>query len=122
MKIVCVGAGRMGRGIGLAFALAGREVTLVDLKTRPDFGKLKTEAMAEMEASLAMLAELGAIPGGSRAWRRISVVQDPDALRDADLIFEAVPETLEAKRDAFARICGWHPTRQFWPRPPRPSW
>jgi len=104
MKIACVGAGRMGRGIALAFALAGREVTLVDLKARPDFDKLKSEAMQEMEASLAMLVELGAIPRVDLSG--ISVVQDPEALRDADLIFEAVPETLEAKRDAFARICG----------------
>jgi 3-hydroxybutyryl-CoA dehydrogenase len=59
--------------------------------------------MQEMEASLAMLVELGAIPRVDLSG--ISVVQDPDALRDADLIFEAVPETLEAKRDAFARIC-----------------
>ena len=103
MKIACVGAGRMGRGIALAFALAGREVTLVDLKARPDFGKLKSEAMEEMEASLAMLDELGALPQSGVA--RISVVQEVDALGNADLIFEAVPETLEAKRDAFSRIC-----------------
>ena len=103
MKIACVGAGRMGRGIALAFALAGREVTLVDLKARPDFGKLKSEAMEEIEASLAMLDELGALPQSGVA--RISVVQEVDALRNADLIFEAVPETLEAKRDAFSRIC-----------------
>jgi len=103
MKIACVGAGRMGRGIALAFALAGREVTLVDLKARPDFDRLKAEAMQEMEASLAMLVELGAIPRVDVSG--ISVVQDPNELRDADLIFEAVPETLEAKRDAFARIC-----------------
>jgi 3-hydroxybutyryl-CoA dehydrogenase len=104
MKIACVGAGRMGRGIALAFTLAGREVTLIDLKPRPDFDRLKAEAMEEMEASLAMLVELGAIPRVDLS--RIKVVQEPDALRDADLIFEAVPETLEAKRDAFAHICG----------------
>jgi len=103
MKIACVGAGRMGRGIALAFALAGREVTLVDLKPRSDFERLETEALQEIESSLAMLAELGALP--SRV-ARINVVQAADALRDAELIFEAVPETLEAKREAFARICG----------------
>lgn len=104
MKIACVGAGRMGRGIGLAFALAGREVTLVDFKPRSDFDRLKKEALEEMEASLAMLDELGALPKSGVG--RIHVVQEVDALRNADLIFEAVPETLEAKRDAFARICG----------------
>ncbi|HEX6154471.1 MAG TPA: 3-hydroxybutyryl-CoA dehydrogenase [Burkholderiales bacterium] len=104
MKITCVGAGRMGRGIALAFTLAGREVTLVDLKPRADFERLKAEAMQEMEASLAMLVELGAIPRVDMSG--IRVVQGGEALRDADLIFEAVPETLEAKREAFAHICG----------------
>jgi 3-hydroxybutyryl-CoA dehydrogenase len=104
MKIACVGAGRMGRGIALAFNLAGRGVTLVDLKPRADFERLKAEAMQEMEASLAMLVELGAIPRVDLSGIRI--VQGGEALRDADLIFEAVPETLEAKREAFAHICG----------------
>jgi 3-hydroxybutyryl-CoA dehydrogenase len=109
MKIACVGAGRMGRGIALAFTLAGREVTLVDLKPRSDFEKLKREAMEEMEESLAMLVELGAIPKADLS--RIRVVQEVDALRDAELIFEAVPETLEAKREAFARICALAPEK-----------
>jgi 3-hydroxybutyryl-CoA dehydrogenase len=104
MKIACVGAGRMGRGIALAFTLAGREVTLVDLKPRADFERLKAEAMQEMEASLAMLVELGAIPRVDGSGIRL--VQGGEALRDADLIFEAVPETLQAKREAFAHICG----------------
>ena len=104
MKIACVGAGRMGRGIALAFTLAGRGVTLVDLKPRADFARLRDEAMQEMEASLAMLVELGAIPRVDVSGIRI--VQGAEALREADLIFEAVPETLEAKREAFARICG----------------
>jgi 3-hydroxybutyryl-CoA dehydrogenase len=94
----------MGRGIALAFALAGREVTLFDFKPRSDFDQLRKEALEEMAASLAMLGELGALPESGVG--RIDVVQEADALRNADLIFEAVPETLEAKRDAFARICG----------------
>jgi len=103
MKIACVGAGRMGRGIALAFTLAGREITLVDLKPRTDFEKLKADAMQEMEQSLAMLVELGAIAKADLS--RVSVVQDAGVLKDSDVVFEAVPETLEAKRQAFARIC-----------------
>ncbi len=103
MNIACVGAGRMGRGIALAFTLAGREVTLVDLKPRSNFAQLRDEAMQEMEASLAMLVELGAIPRVDMSGIRI--LQGGEALREAELIFEAVPETLEAKREAFARIC-----------------
>jgi 3-hydroxybutyryl-CoA dehydrogenase len=103
MKIACVGAGRMGRGIALAFTLAGREITLVDLKPRTDFERLKADAMQEMEQSLAMLVELGAIATADLS--RVSVVRDAGVLKDSDVVFEAVPETLEAKREAFARIC-----------------
>jgi 3-hydroxybutyryl-CoA dehydrogenase len=42
-----------------------------------------------------------------RIMSRISLVPHTEAklLNGAEIIFEAVPETLEAKRDAFARIC-----------------
>ncbi len=110
MKLAAVGAGRMGRGIALAFALAGYELTLVDLRRRsaPEWAKLESEATAEMGASLDMLADLGALSDPGTAMARIRVAPEADAarvLRDCDAVFEAVPETLEAKRDAFARIC-----------------
>jgi 3-hydroxybutyryl-CoA dehydrogenase len=109
MKIAAVGAGRMGRGIALAFAYAGHDVALVDLKVRNDWDRLRADAMAEMQASLAMLAELGAMSADAvqRIMTRISLVPHTEArlLNSAEIVFEAVPETLEAKRDAFARIC-----------------
>ena len=109
MKIAAVGAGRMGRGIALAFAYAGHEVALVDLKVRDNWDQLRDDAMAEMQASLAMLAELGAMPADAieRVMGRIKPYPQTEArvLSQAEIIFEAVPETIEAKRDAFARIC-----------------
>lgn len=110
MKLAAVGAGRMGRGIALAFALAGRDFTLVDLRRRPaaDWARLEAEAMAEMRQSLDLLVELGAIADAGAAMARVRVAPEAaaaDVLRDCDVLFEAVPETLEAKRDAFARIC-----------------
>ena len=40
-NIVCLGAGRMGRGIAVAFAYAGHQVTPIDVKARnaADFAK-----------------------------------------------------------------------------------
>jgi 3-hydroxybutyryl-CoA dehydrogenase len=63
-----------------------------------------------MKTSLAALAELGAMPSDAvaRVLARIRLVREPDApnaLRNADVIFEAVTETLEAKHEAFARTC-----------------
>jgi 3-hydroxybutyryl-CoA dehydrogenase len=110
--IATVGAGRMGRGIALAFAYGGYQIAVVDLKQRPtaDFDRLAQEASAEMESSLRMLAELEAMPAQAvaRVMERIHIVPQAQAggvLAQAEVVFEGVPETLEAKREAFARIC-----------------
>ncbi len=54
--IAAAGAGRMGRGLAVAFAVAGREVSLVDLKNRDDADAYLGGARAEVESTLAMLA------------------------------------------------------------------
>ena len=111
-RIATVGGGRMGRGIALAFAYAGHEIAVVDLKPRPHaaFERLARDAQEEMESSLRMLAELeamraDAVSGIMRRIRLVPEQQAADVLGAAEVIFEGVPETLEAKRDAFARIC-----------------
>lgn len=111
-RVAAVGAGRMGRGISLAFAYGGYSVDLVDLKARSaaDWARLSGDAREEMASSLAMLAELDAIPRDavSRILERIHLVAQSDAaaqLAKADVVFEAVTETLEAKKHALAGIC-----------------
>ena len=57
-----------------------------------------------------MLAELGAMRQSAVVpiMNRIELVpldRSGDALAAADVVFEAVPETLDAKRDALARVC-----------------
>ena len=106
-----VGAGRMGRGIAIAFAYAGRRISLVDLRTRSDeaWDKLRAEARAEIESSLSALAQLGVFEPSqvSAIADRVVLVRASDApraLRGAELVFEGVPETMEAKRDAFDQI------------------
>ena len=111
-RIAAVGAGRMGRGIALAFAYAGYEVDVIDLKQRGGaaWAQLEREAREEMAASLATLADLGAMPADAveRVLARIRLVPESGAgpaLGSADAVFEAVTETLDVKRDAFARTC-----------------
>jgi 3-hydroxybutyryl-CoA dehydrogenase len=110
-RIAAAGAGRMGRGIALAFAWAGHPVDLVDLKPRDAAAaaRLADSAHADLEASLRALAELDALAPADvpRVLDRIRVVTGDDAdpaLAAADVVFEGVPETLEAKREAFARL------------------
>jgi 3-hydroxybutyryl-CoA dehydrogenase len=115
-SIVCLGAGRMGRGIAVVFAFAGHDVTVIDFKPRePDaFARLATETKAEIDATLAMLARIGLMRPDQAApiAARIRVVAQTDAktaLSNAAVVFEGVPEVLPLKREALARasaLCG----------------
>lgn len=106
--IAVVGAGRMGRGLAHVFAYAGHKITLIDSKPRPaaEHEALRREAFADVERSLASLVDYGAMPTAkvSDIIGRIAVVADESPLATADVVFEAVPETLDAKRDALALI------------------
>ncbi len=107
--VAVVGAGRMGRGIALACALAGVPSLLVDLKERgaDDAARLAREAAAEIAGGLQFLASIGLLDAGRvpALAALASVVSGAAAaaeLARCDLVFEGVPETLAAKRDAFA--------------------
>ena len=110
-RFVAVGAGRMGRGIAIAFAYAGHRIALVDLRerSREDWQRLSGEVRDEIRTSLNGLAQLGAMPAAQvdAIAERVELVDAngaPAALADAQLVFEGVPETLAAKRDAFEQI------------------
>lgn len=109
VKIACLGAGRMGRGIAHAAAYGGHEVALLDAKPRDmaGFRQLEAAALEEVASGLRMLAGLGAFPAEAIAaiMARITVYphsRAEAALADAAIVFEGVPETLEAKAQAFA--------------------
>jgi len=107
--IACIGAGRMGRGIAHSVAYAGHRAVLVDAKSRSegDFARISNEALAEIRGGLASVAALGAFDASAidAIMERISIVSLSDAARGltgCEIVFEAVPEVLDAKRDAFA--------------------
>ena len=106
MKVAALGAGRMGRGIGHVFAYAGFEVDVIDFKPRAQ--SVAGPALAEIRGNLSLLKELGVVEDVERILSRITIVENrdaPAALARADIVFEGVTETDEAKRDAFARAC-----------------
>ncbi|WP_301117928.1 3-hydroxybutyryl-CoA dehydrogenase [Pusillimonas sp. (ex Stolz et al. 2005)] len=109
-RIVALGAGRMGRGIAMAYALRGHAVAIVDFKPRDAaaFAELQQSAMHELRLTLQQLSELGSVPANQidHCLGLISVHgvgEAPQVLGAAEIIFEGVPETLEAKRDALGR-------------------
>lgn len=109
--IAAVGAGRMGRGMAVAFAYAGHPVRLVDAKERDEdvYAALAVDALAEIRGTFGMLAKIGLLERGEidimcarvQCFARGDMA---DGLRDAVAIFEGVPETLDAKEEAFAQI------------------
>ncbi|MCO5099985.1 MAG: 3-hydroxybutyryl-CoA dehydrogenase [Burkholderiaceae bacterium] len=97
----------MGRGIATAFAYAGHEVDLVDIKPRTGCAAdvLRAEALAEIDGSLAAMAAWGAFDDAlrPRVLQRVRFVARDEAaaaLAQADFVFEGVPEVLDAKREA----------------------
>jgi 3-hydroxybutyryl-CoA dehydrogenase len=107
--IACLGAGRMGRGIAVAFAYAGHAVIMIDIKSRTteQFATLQAEALGEVRKTLASLARFGLLADGDveTIIARVRVVPAQDmaaALADAGIVFEGVPEVVELKREVLA--------------------
>lgn len=107
-RFVAVGAGRMARGIAMAAAYAGQSVAIVDLRQRSTeaWTALAAEIDGELRASLLALQQLGALQPGdvdtiAARVQLCPAAQAPQALAAAELLFECLPETLDAKRVAF---------------------
>jgi 3-hydroxybutyryl-CoA dehydrogenase len=103
-----IGAGRMGRGIALAYAFAGVPVLLVDAKDRDDGDRqrLFSEADEELRRDLAFLAQVELLSSAQipRVMERVtylSMAQGATELARCDIVYEAVPERMDAKERAF---------------------
>jgi 3-hydroxybutyryl-CoA dehydrogenase len=105
-RAAVIGAGTMGLGVAECFAAAGIEVSLTD--ATPD---LTREAKERLVARARGHAEAGLISAGEadRAEAVEAADDVPAAVRDADLVFEAVPEDLELKREILAACSGAAP-------------
>jgi len=106
-QIAVVGAGLMGHGIALDFALAGFEVNLQDLD-----GQKVLQATGRIQAVLQMLAAAGAVPPqdvGAVSARVHGLTVLKEAVSDADLVVESVFEDLALKRTLFGELDGLCP-------------
>lgn len=97
--IAVIGAGTMGRGIAYAAAFGGYNTVLEDI-SRP----MLEQAVGWIRRSFDEGVTKGKVEAGVRdkALSLISTASNvEDAIRDADLIIEAVPEELEMKLELF---------------------
>jgi 3-hydroxybutyryl-CoA dehydrogenase len=101
MRVVVLGAGIMGSGIGQLAAMAGHQTGIRDV----DEAALSRGAKA-VRASLDKLTEKGRLEPeeADAAWSRLELTRDLDVVADADVVIEAVPEILDLKREVLAEV------------------
>lgn len=101
-RVAVIGAGTMGRGIVHAAALGGFRVTLQDV----DSGVLKG-ALEGIQKEMQKAVERDRIDEGEMrgGLERISPTESlEEAVKEADLVIEAVPEEMELKLEIFGRL------------------
>jgi 3-hydroxybutyryl-CoA dehydrogenase len=94
--VAVIGAGTLGRRIALMFVAHGAEVNIYDLA-----GAQREAAVDYVTQSLPSLADRisGVVPGQVSAQADIA-----DAVRNAWLVIEAIPERLELKQQIFGQL------------------
>ena len=101
-NIGVIGAGQMGGGIAHICALAGHDVTLVDIAEEPLAKGLKA-----IERNLERQVSRDRISAADKdaALGRITTGVGLDKLKDADLVIEAATENEEIKRQILSELC-----------------
>ncbi len=101
-RVAVIGAGTMGRGIVHAAALGGFRVTLQDVDSGVLEGALEGIQKEMQKAVERDRIDEGEMRGGLE---RISPTESlEEAVKEADLVIEAVPEEMELKLEIFGRL------------------
>jgi len=106
-KVAVIGAGDMGHGIAELFAVSGYQVSLMD-----KFPDMLEKAKVRIGASLDKMVEKGKITAqdSAAAVGRISYFGDvKEAVSKADLVVEAVPESMALKKTVFKEADAYAP-------------
>ncbi|WP_426421078.1 3-hydroxyacyl-CoA dehydrogenase NAD-binding domain-containing protein [Bradyrhizobium genosp. A] len=100
-RVAILGAGTMGGGIAMSFANAGIPVTLIETGEE----QLK-RGMGIMQKNWEATAARGGIPADAPAKRMalINGVVGIENVGDADLVIEAVFETMAVKQEVFGKL------------------
>lgn len=96
-----VGSGAMGRGVAQIAALAGLNVHLYDI--RQDAVDAARNYLRDTLATLAVKGRI-TVDAANDAVDRIRPAASLDALKNCDLVIEAIAENLDAKRDLFKKL------------------
>jgi 3-hydroxybutyryl-CoA dehydrogenase len=103
-NVTVIGSGTMGAGIAQVCAAAGSKVSLQDISQ--DF---LDSARGRIESFLAKGVQKGKVTEDQRK-RTLANIQTTlelgDAVKDADIVVEAIPEELQLKNDLFKKVAG----------------
>jgi len=99
-NIVVIGAGLMGHNVAQIALMAGYNVTIVDIKD-----EFINNGAAKIEEGLKKLEAKGTLGEGVKAsdimGRLKKTIDLASAVKDADLVIEAVIEKMDVKKDVF---------------------
>jgi len=96
-----VGSGTMGGGIAICFANAGMPATVIDASR-----EALERGLATIGATYESMVKRGRLNAEEKA-KRLALIRgslDYDAVKEADVVIEAVFEDLELKRRIFAKL------------------
>lgn len=101
-KVAVIGGGTMGNGICHVFAMHGIPVHLVEMKQ-----ELADKAVGTIEKNLARMVKKDKLSSDEKdeALKRISTFTDTQkAVKEVDLVIEAVPEVFDVKKSVFQEV------------------
>jgi len=101
MDVAVIGSGTMGNGIAHVFAVAGFQVTLVDVNE-----EILNKALSTIFEKMKRQAAKGLLTAqeAEESFKRIHRGIQVEDARNAGIVIEAVPERLELKHEIFSRL------------------
>ena len=101
-KIAVIGSGLMGSGIAYVSAWNGISVTMVDIKQEfldAGMDRIRTDVMTGIDKGKISMTEAEGLMS-----RLSATVNVEDAVKDADMVIEAIFENMEVKKEVFAKV------------------
>ncbi|WP_445664735.1 3-hydroxyacyl-CoA dehydrogenase family protein [Fodinibius sp. AD559] len=101
-KVAVIGGGTMGNGICHVFAMNGIPVNLVEMNQ-----ELAEEALATIDKNLERMVKKEKIDAEQKVQTLENIethTETNEAVKDVDLVVEAVPENFELKKKVFAEV------------------
>lgn len=101
MKVTVIGAGVMGPGIAQVFLMGGHQVVMTDISA-----EALEKGKQTIEQTLAQMLEKGIVSDPVESYTERLTLQPElkEAVSEAEIVIEAVPEKIEIKKDVYSQL------------------